>query len=89
MSERKRTTTNYQYPFPSIPRKWGHDEMQFAQGLRRLFDILFAKKWLSISEVFPVGSVVLTESDTAPYSFGTWEAIQSGISGVYAWKRTA
>lgn len=45
MSEHnKHNISSYQYPFPMIPKNWGRDEMQFAQGLRRLFDILFAKK---------------------------------------------
>lgn len=48
MPDSKKTAANYQYPFPLIPKNWGHDEMQFAQGIRRLFDILFSKKVSSV-----------------------------------------
>lgn len=48
MPDSKKTSANYQYPFPLIPKKWGHDEMQFAQGIRRLFDLLFSKKVQSV-----------------------------------------
>lgn len=37
-------STNYQYPYPAEPRNWNPEERQFSQGLRRLFDILFARK---------------------------------------------
>lgn len=40
----KNASTNYQYPYPAEPRNWNTDERQFSQGLRRLFDILFARK---------------------------------------------
>lgn len=49
MSEtNKRGASSYQYPFPAIPKEWKRDEMQFAFGLRHLFDILFSKKVSSV-----------------------------------------
>lgn len=48
---------------------------------------------INIIDVFyPVGSVYMGSSSTIPgtiNSMGTWVSITSGISGVYAWKRTA
>lgn len=48
---------------------------------------------INIIDVFyPVGSVYMGSSSTIPStinSMGTWVSITSGISGVYAWKRTA
>ena len=40
----KNASTGYQYPYPPEPRSWGQEERQFSNGLRRLFDILFARK---------------------------------------------
>ncbi len=89
MPDNKRAATNYQYAFPQIPRKWSHDEMQFAQGLRRLFDALFSRKELTIKTIYPVGSVVFSVNSTAPYNTGTWEEITLDMTGIHAWKRTA
>lgn len=48
---------------------------------------------INIIDVFyPVGSVYMGTSSTIPTTIngmGTWVSITSGISGVYAWKRTA
>lgn len=44
MSERKKVSTNFHYPYPAEPEKWGQEERRFSQGLRQLFDILFARK---------------------------------------------
>ena len=38
--------TVYQYPFPRIPDKWSEEERRFANGLRELFDQLFARRIL-------------------------------------------
>lgn len=39
---------------------------------------------------YPIGSVYLETENSEPYRlYGTWEKITSGISGVYAWKRTS
>lgn len=42
--------------------------------------------------MYPVGSVYMHSSSTMPTAVsdvGTWSSITTGISGVYAWKRTA
>lgn len=39
-----KTSTFQQYPYPPEPSKWTHEERMYAQGLRRLFDILFSRK---------------------------------------------
>ena len=71
-------------PFPNIPEKWTQEERRFAYGLRDLFDQLFAR-----SNAYPVGVVVLTTEDTKPFTFGTWEELDLGLTGVHAWQRTA
>ena len=79
--------TNTGYPFPRVPEKWGRDERNFARGLRILFDMLFARK-KAVFDAFPVGSVAFTTSDSPPFDFGVWEAVSTGITGLYAWERT-
>ena len=42
--------------------------------------------------MYPVGAVYMHSSSTLPSAVsgvGTWESVTTGISGVYAWKRTA
>lgn len=75
------------YPFPNVPQGWSDDGKQFAKGLRFLFDQLFGKQ-ISLKDVYPVGVIVFTGANEAPFSFGEWTAVASGISGVYGWKRT-
>lgn len=81
----KQKTTGY--PFPVIPGNWSEDGRRFAQGLRYLFDQLFGRQ-ITLKDVYPVGTVVFTGANEAPFSFGEWTAVSSGISGVYGWKRT-
>ena len=38
-------------------------------------------------KLFPVGSVRLTATADAPELPGTWQQVQAGLSGVYAWRR--
>lgn len=38
-------------------------------------------------KLFPVGSVRLTAAAAAPELPGTWQQVQAGLEGVYAWKR--
>ena len=76
------------YPFPNVPKGWSEDGKRFAQGLRYLFDQLFARKQVSMDDVYPVGVVVLTGDEESPFSFGEWTAVTTGITGVYGWKRT-
>ena len=40
----RNASTNYQYPFPQDPEKWGYEERMYSRGLRHLFDMLFARK---------------------------------------------
>ena len=41
-----------------------------------------------IAAVFPVGSVRLTDSAEAPETGGAaWESVETGIAGVYGWRR--
>ena len=85
MSEKKQIAVGY--PFPNIPAKWTHEERMFAQGLHSLFDQIFGR--FSLQKVYPVGIVVFTGADQAPFSFGKWTPLSTGITGVYAWERTA
>lgn len=75
------------YSFPNIPKSWSQDGQHFAMGLRYLFDRLFGQQ-ITLKDVYPVGVVVLTGADEAPFSFGEWTAVTTGITGVYGWKRT-
>lgn len=75
------------YIFPTVPRQWNVEEQRFALGLRSLFDRLFWKK-ASVADCYPIGIVVLTAENKAPFPFGTWAAVATGIQGVYGWKRT-
>ena len=52
---------------------------------------LFWQSKDTISDYFyPVGCVYLSTDNLNPlWLYGTWEQITSGISGVYAWKRTS
>ena len=40
--------------------------------------------------LFPVGSVRLTDSPAAPETpaGAVWESVETGIAGVYGWRRT-
>jgi hypothetical protein len=89
------------YAFPNIPKNWNEDDKQFAHGLRQLFDRLFGrmvtqrdidnavKDKVTLSDAYPVGIVVLSDDgNAAPFEFGEWTAVTSGITGVYGWKRT-
>ena len=71
-------------PFPNIPSKWSDEEKRFANGLREMFDRVFSR-----NATYPVGIVVLTSNDKKPFTFGEWEAVTTGITGVYGWKRKA
>lgn len=86
MSEtRKQTAVGY--PFPVIPQRWDDEERRFARGLHELFDQIFGR--MSLQKIYPVGIIVFTGANKAPFSFGKWSAVTTGITGVYAWKRTA
>lgn len=87
MSERKINTYSSSYPFPKTPNNWDQEGKQFAQGLQNLFDQIFGTTILR--KAYPVGIVVLTGANQAPFSFGKWTSVSTGISGVYGWKRTA
>ena len=85
MAESKyRKTIAVSYPYPAIPSHWNQEERSFYLGLRRLFDSLFSK-----NSMYPIGIIVFTAEEKKPFSFGLWEAVASGITGVYAWKRVA
>lgn len=86
MSERRKPAA-VGYPFPKTPDGWNHEERQFAQGIHQLFDTIFGR--MSLQKIYPVGIIVFTGADKAPFSFGKWTAVTTGITGVYAWKRTA
>ena len=85
MQRRKQVTTGY--PFPRIPDNWNDEERRFGFELKNLFDQIFGR--FSPQKIYPVGIIVLTTSDKAPFSFGKWEDVDLGFTGVYAWKRTA
>lgn len=48
MLTQNKQVNSLQYPFPAVPQSWSQEEKQFAQGLRRVFDILFSKKVSSV-----------------------------------------
>lgn len=55
------------------------------------YDLYSQMKDAITDHIFPIGCVYFeTENFTPQYRLGgTWEQINSGISGVYAWKRTS
>lgn len=75
---------NYGVPFPAIPGRWLGEELSFAQGLRRMLEQIQSTVW---RKAYPVGIVVLTSDNQKPFTFGAWESVTTGISGVYGWKR--
>lgn len=63
---------------------WGENDFNFNVPLMlnnvNIFDI-----------IFPVGAIYTHSSSTIPNvikNLGTWASVSTGISGVYAWKRT-
>ena len=74
-------------PFPAIPERWGEDGRRFAMGLR---DLLEQIRW---QRAWPVGIVVMStrldenNNPKKPFTFGEWEEVATGITGVYGWKR--
>ena len=81
-----KTSSGFQYPFPTIPQKWTQEEKHFATGIRRIFDIIFATNTFT-KLAYPVGAVYLTTKDKVPFTFGTWSSVTTGITGVNGWKR--
>lgn len=71
-------------PFPPIPNGWSPEGHQFAVGLRSLLDQIQTRGW---QRAWPVGSVALTATDERPFAFGEWESVQTGMTGIYGWKR--
>lgn len=73
--------------FPDIPESWGDESRRFALGLRDLFEQI---RW---QRAYPIGIVVMSvrknesNNPVKPFTFGEWEQITTGISGVYGWKR--
>ena len=64
-----------------------HDE-ELAEELAQ--DTFFKAKLNGVAveeKLFPVGSVRLTATADAPELPGTWQQVQAGLSGVYAWRR--
>lgn len=64
---------------------WGEDDFNVNVALMlsnvNILDIMY-----------PVGAVYMHSSSTLPSAVsgvGTWSSVETGISGVYAWKRTA
>lgn len=74
------------YPFPRIPANWNEEERRFGFELKNLFDQIFGR--FNLQKIYPVGIIVLSGDNKAPFSFGKWEEVNIGISGVYAFKRT-
>lgn len=86
MPERNRAQVYASYPFPKTPEKWDREERLFAQGLQNIIDDIYGTSILR--KVYPVGIVVLSGANQAPFSFGKWTSVSTGMSGVYGWKRT-
>ena len=89
MSDRRKNIAYNQYPYPKEPASWDREEKKFSQGLKYLFDILFARPNTEkgiLNVAYPVGTIVL--ATIAPTS-GTWEQADIGLQGVTAWRRTA
>lgn len=76
--------TERSFPFPNVPPNWNDNSRQFALGLRNLIEQIQAKGW---QRAYPVGSVYLTTKTERPFTFGKWETISTGITGVNGWKR--
>ena len=70
--------------FPIIPSRWGQEERRFALGIRDLFEYVRSSVW---QRAWPVGSVILTTGEEKPFTFGSWEEIETGITDVTGWKR--
>lgn len=70
--------------FPQIPESWSPDGRRFALSLRSLSEYILTRGW---QRAYPVGAVVFNSEDKRPFSFGEWEAVTTGISGVYGWRR--
>lgn len=70
--------------FPRIPESWSEDGKRFAQALRSLTEYILSQGW---RRAYPVGIVVLTSANEKPFTFGQWEAVTTGITGVYGWRR--
>ena len=74
-------------PFPMIPERWGEEGRRFALGLRDLMEQI---RW---QRAYPVGIVVMSvrkaenDNPVKPFTFGDWESVTTGITGVYGWKR--
>lgn len=75
-------------PFPPIPERWGEEGRRFAFGLRDLMEQI---RW---QRAWPIGIVALStrtdENDDPikPFTFGEWEQVETGIIGIYGWRRT-
>lgn len=82
MSERRIPRSTI--PFPPIPERWNEDGKRFAMGLRGVLDQMQARLW---QRALPVGIVVLTAENEKPFEFGKWESVQTGMTGIYGWKR--
>lgn len=76
--------TNTGPEFPMLPTRWGEEERRFALGLRDLIDFVRYRAW---QRAWPVGSVFLTVGEDKPFTFGSWEEVTTGITGVSGWKR--
>lgn len=70
--------------FPQIPPRWNEESRMFALGLRNALEQIWAKVW---QRAYPVGAVVLTANEEKPFTFGKWESITTGITGINGWKR--
>ena len=90
---KRRTQTQYQYEPLVTPESWQGEERRFAIRLGMILDALHQRigYLLSPDRAYPVGSVYLTSSEANPGKLfgGTWEALESPLAGVSAWRRTA
>lgn len=67
--------------FPLPPARWNEDERRFADRIRELMEQI---RW---QRAYPVGVVVLSTKEEKPFTFGEWESVTTGITGVNGWKR--
>lgn len=73
--------------FPNPPERWGSDERRFWAGLRDLMEQI---QW---RRAYPIGIVALSAktdengNPARPFSFGEWELVTTGMTGVYGWRR--
>lgn len=82
--------TSYQHDPLVIPSRWEEEEKRFALRLRDLIENLFKKIGGMKNQLYPIGSVYITQSDNNPQAWlgGIWEQAAITQEGFHYWLRT-